>query len=884
MWLSSVRAEDPDLAREIDMLLQEHVGASEEKYLEKSVPHWSGLAGQEVGVYTLISQIGQGGMGSVWLAERNDGRFERRVAVKLLNISLMGAAGEARFRREGTILGRLAHPHIAQLLDAGVSQAGQPFLVLEHVEGDHIDRYCDDHKLSVEARIRLFIDVLAAVAKAHTNLIVHRDLKPSNVLVRNDGKAKLLDFGIAKLLEGDGQMGEATLLTVEGGRAMTPEFAAPEQLTGEPITTATDVYSLGVLLFILLTGQHPAGVRPRTAADLVRAVVDTESTRASDAVDSFRAGIEATAALATKRGTTPDKLRRALRGDLDTIVAKALKKDPTERYATAAAFADDLNRYLKNLPITARPDKLTYRAAKFIWRHRAAVALATLTSIAVSAGIVGTLIETKKARTQRDFALRQMEQTEALDEFHQFLLSDAAPSGKPFTVNALLEQAERIVKRQHAADDPDRVELLISIGRQYVEQDRETSANRVLEEAYKLSRDLTDRSARAEASCAWASSLARAGELQKAEALYQEGMRELLLDPQFALQRIACLQSGGEIALETGDIKEGISRAETAQRVLRESPFDSDVLEMHRWTDLAKVYGAAGQDVQALAAYEKSGALMSSLGRDQTGTAFTLFNNWALQLHQMGRPLEAETLFRRAIEIGKTGDGEEVQSPVILTNYARTLRELGRLNEAAKYAERGYTNSKRVGIEINHALLERARIYTAQGNPDRADAMLAEVEPRLRRSLPPGHFAFAVFEMEKARNALVRGDIATAQKFVDHAVTIDEAAIKDGKEGSYYLPTLLVGRSEIEFQAGRADLAASDASRALALLKEGIKPGTFSCVQGRAFLALGRALQAQNKTDQARAAFRSAAQNLQGTIGANHPDTRNAQQMSESQT
>jgi serine/threonine protein kinase/Tfp pilus assembly protein PilF len=882
VWLSSLRAEDPDLAREINKLLQEYIAASQEQYLEKSVPHWSGLVGQEVGVYTLISQIGQGGMGSVWLAERNDGRFERRVAVKLLNISLMGAAGETRFRREGTILGKLAHPHIAQLLDAGVSQAGQPFLVLEHVEGEHIDSYCDEHKLNVQARIRLFIDVLSAVAKAHTNLIVHRDLKPSNVLVRYDGKAKLLDFGIAKLLEGDGQMGEATLLTVEGGRAMTPEFAAPEQLTGDPITTATDVYSLGVLLFILLTGQHPAGVTPRTAADLVKAVVDTESSRPSDAVDSFRAGVEATSALATKRGTTPDKLRRMLRGDLDTVLAKALKKDPTERYPSAAAFADDLGRYLKNLPITARPDKLTYRAAKFIWRHRAAVALATLTIIAVSAGIIGTLIETQRARTQRDFALRQMEQTEALDEFHQFLLSDAAPSGKPFTVNTLLEQAERIVKRQHATDDPDRVELLISIGRQYVEQDRETNANRVLEEAYNLSRDLTDRSARAEASCAWASSLARAGEAQKAESLYQEGMRELPQDPQFALQRIACLQSGAEIALEAGDIKQGITRAETAQCVLRDSPFDSDVLEMHRWTDLAKVYGAAGQDAQALAAYEKSGALMSSLGRDETGTAFTLFNNWALQLHQMGRPLEAEALFRRAIQIGKTGDGEEVQSPVILTNYAHTLRELGHLKEAAKYAERGYTDSKRVGIEINHALLERARIYTAQGNPDRADAMLAEVEPRLRRSLPPGHFAFAVLELEKSRNALVRGDIASAQKFVDQAVAIDEAAIKAGKEGSHYLPTLLVGRSEIEFQAGHADLAAADASRAINLLHETMRPGTFSCVQGRAFLALGHALQAQSKTDQARAAFRSAAENLQSTVGANHPDTRNAHQMSES--
>jgi len=260
----------------------------------------------------------------------------------------------------------------------------------------------------------------------------------------------------------------------------------------------------------------------------------------------------------------------------------------------------------------------------------------------------------------------------------------------------------------------------------------------------------------------------------------------------------------------------------------------------------------------------------------------TLFNNWGLQLNQMGRPLEAEALFRRALEIGKTGEGDEVQSPVVLTNYARSLRELGRLDEAAQYAERGYSDSKRVGLEINHALLERARIYTAQGKFDRADAMLAEVEPRLKRTLPEGHFAFAVLGFEKARNAAARGDTASALRFVNQAVAIDEAAVKAGREGSYYLPTLLVGRAEIELQAGLADSAVVDASGAISLVRKTLQPGTFSCVQGRAFLALGRALHAQSKPEEARVAFRSAVENLQPTVGTDHPDTRNARQMSES--
>jgi len=474
IWLSSLRSQDPSLVDQLEMLLGEHRVLADEGFLENRsvrLPERSGLAGQALGVYTLVSQIGQGGMGSVWLAERNDGRFERRVAMKLLNIALMGKGGEQRFKREGSILGRLAHPHIAELIDAGVSQAGQPYLVLEHIEGDHIDRYCDQHRLAVEARIRLFLDVLGAVAQAHANLIVHRDLKPSNVLVRNDGQVKLLDFGIAKLLENEGHAGELTPLTVEGGRAMTPKYATPEQLKGEAVTTATDVYALGVLLYVLLTGQHPAGTGPHTPAGLVKAIVDAEPARPSESVPLTGTNAEIATTIAAGRATTPNKLCRLLRGDLDTIVAKALKKEPTERYPSVTALADDLRRYLRNEPIAARPDTLRYRAAKFVRRNRTAVVLATLAIVATFAGVVGTLIQTRTARAQRDFAQRQVERTEALNEFHEFLLSDAAPSGKPFTVNELLRRAEHIVERQHAANDPNRVTLMISIGRQYLEQD-----------------------------------------------------------------------------------------------------------------------------------------------------------------------------------------------------------------------------------------------------------------------------------------------------------------------------------------------------------------------------------------------------------------------------
>ena len=240
-WLAAIRARDAALAADLESLLEEHDDLRESGFLKRAIPGFqtavqmTSLEGQIIGAYRLISLIGQGGMGSVWLAERCDGRFEGRAAVKLLNIALIGRAGEERFRREGTIPRRVTHPHIAHLIDAGVSAAGQPYLVLEHVDGQRIDRYCNEHGLGIEARIRLFLDVLEAVAHAHANLIVHRDIKPANVLVSVDGEVKLLDFGIAKLLEDEGELealagNEPSALTREGGAALTPEFAAPEQV------------------------------------------------------------------------------------------------------------------------------------------------------------------------------------------------------------------------------------------------------------------------------------------------------------------------------------------------------------------------------------------------------------------------------------------------------------------------------------------------------------------------------------------------------------------------------------------------------------------------------------------------------------------------------
>ncbi|CAG1018027.1 partial eukaryotic-like serine/threonine-protein kinase, partial [Burkholderiaceae bacterium] len=384
--LAAMRAADEAAAAALATLLGQMTAIERDAFLEgtptlgDAVPDGESLAGLVIGPYTVEREIGQGGMGSVWLAHRTDGRYEGSVAIKFLNAGLGGRGGAERFAREGSILARLAHPHIARLIDAGVARAGQPYLVLEYIDGETIDRYCERRSLDVAARVRLFLDVLGAVAHAHNRLILHRDIKPSNILVTGAGDVKLLDFGIAKLMDDATVPAQATELTQMAGRAFTPQYAAPEQLKGGDVTTATDVYALGVLLYGLLSGAHPTTQGPSAPLDQMRAVLEVEPKRLSDAAARHHPDPAAGA-----------KLARELRGDLDNIVAKALKKAPAERYADAARFADDLRRYLANEPVSARRDAASYRVAKFVRRHRLGVAAGGITAVALAVGLTTTL-------------------------------------------------------------------------------------------------------------------------------------------------------------------------------------------------------------------------------------------------------------------------------------------------------------------------------------------------------------------------------------------------------------------------------------------------------------------------------------------------------------
>jgi serine/threonine-protein kinase len=878
---------DTELLQEVKSLLTSHrragaflespvadlaaraIAAEDESMLSRS------LEGQLVSHYRLVRLIGRGGMGTVWLAERCDGRFERNVAIKFLNVAAFDQAGAQRFKREGAILGKLTHPLIAELIDAGLTAAGEPFLVLEYVDGQPIDVHCDSNNLSVNHRIRLFLDVLRAVAHAHSNLIVHRDIKPSNVMVRKDSHVKLLDFGIAKVLAGETADGSATVLTQEAGAALTPRFAAPEQVTEGAITTATDVYALGVLLYLLLAGQHPAGPGPYSPAQLIKTIVDEEPRRISDAAASISSEV------AANRATTPEKLRRQLRGDLDRIVAKAVKKDPAERYSSVSAFADDLLRYLDHKPVLAQPDSFGYRTAKFVRRNRVAVAVTATALIATVAGVAAIVVQDRRVRAERDFALRELVRSEEHHDFLDFLLSDAAPSGKPFTVNDLLDRAEAIVEREKPS--PLQIEQMDWIGTDYGSQDEHEKARTLLERAYQLSRQSTDPSVRASAACELGVELSRDEDLERGEALIQEGLRELPDDPQYSITRVTCLRMGSWVARERGEAGEAVRRMETARKVLRASPLNSDSSEMITSLDLATAYSGDGRDREALVEFERAASLLSALGRDQTETAVVAYNNWALELDQIGRPLEAERLYRRVIDISRDNSSQQAVSPMVLNNYAHVLRELNRLPEAADYSERAYSKATAVGDElvISQSLMERSRIYVAQHNVARGESMLAQVEPRLHKMLPPGHYAFASLSSERALIAMERQDFPTALQHIDESIATIEACVKAGKAGGYLLPLLYTYRSSINLALGRAIDADADANQALASLHSHEDATEVSSELGGAYLTQARALAAQSKTGEARAAASRALAQLQGSLGPNHPDTQSARSLTK---
>jgi tetratricopeptide (TPR) repeat protein len=734
-YVVSLYGEDRQLAADVEALLQEHRLVTAEGFLASSVGMQRpepALEGVTVGAYRLLSPIGHGGMGSVWLAERSDGRFNARTAVKLLNAALLGRSAEDRFKREGTILARLTHPHIGRLIDAGVSGTGQPYLVLEHIDGQPIDQYCNKHELGIESRIRLFLDVQSAVSHAHSNLIVHRDLKPSNVLVTTDGKVKLLDFGIAKLIESDGASPAMTMLTREGDLALTPKYAAPEQVTGGSITTATDVYALGVILFELLTGQHPTGGDAHTPADFVKAITDREPLRLSSAA--------------------PARLRRVLRGDLDTILARALKVDPAERYASVAEFADDLRRFLDHRPIAARGDAFGYRAAKFVRRHHRVLGTVAMVAILIVSVVV---FYTTRLSAERDRARLEAARSAKVSELIIGLLTSADPyrTPEPNDPNAQspLEIAAQRIDTELAGEPELQARILTMIGRTYERMGLHAKALPLLERALAIGR-----SAFTSPNATFAQSLNNLGVLYREQG--DVSRAEPLLRESLAMRRQVLGSNDKDVAVtlvELARVLNDRGRTDEAEPFIRESlAIRRSVFgEEHRETavsksELGRLLMRRG-DLKGAEPLlrENVATTVNTLGdaHPNSGAAKSIL---AQLLMARGELADAETLIRQSVDVQRSVFGAQgLEYAQSLNTLSMALEWQGRLVEAQSLLEQclsiarpqlGESHPRVQGYVVN-----LARVRIALGDGATTEFSLREVLRAREKLYPAGDWRIA---------------------------------------------------------------------------------------------------------------------------------------------
>ena len=470
-WVDNLNDLDQELKRTLQELLRKSSSGDTEGLvhtlpkLEHPPARGNSIdqSGRILGPYRLIRELGRGGMGWVWLAERFDGVLKRPVALKLPHLLIYGEGSQGgqffeRFHRERDILASLAHPNIASLYDAGLTEDGQPYIALEYIEGTALTAFCDSNRLRVRERLQLFLKVLGAVQHAHAHLVLHRDLKPSNILVTPDSDVKLLDFGIAKLMT-NGEAKE-TELTQLGGRALTLEYASPEQISGAPMSTASDVYSLGVILFELLCGERPYSLKRDSKSALEEAILAADVARPSQSVNREEQG--------KVRSATPKKLVSTLKGDLDTIVLKALKKLPSERYATADAFAQDLQRYLDGEAVLARPESASYRARKFVLRHK----LPVLASIGIVAALaVGLGVALWQARVARQEALKSKAVESFLREVFRANTEDQTnPAvGRVRTARELLDAGAKKIDAELNDAPQAKLSVLETLARMYYE-------------------------------------------------------------------------------------------------------------------------------------------------------------------------------------------------------------------------------------------------------------------------------------------------------------------------------------------------------------------------------------------------------------------------------
>jgi serine/threonine-protein kinase len=671
--------------------------------------------GSQIGAYKVIRKIGEGGMGLVFLAERADGQFAREVALKVIKRGMDSESILRRFQIERQIQARLTHPNIARLYDGGLTDDGLPYFTMEYIEGEPIDSYCDGHRLPVDERLRLFLTVCRAVAYAQQNLVVHRDLKPSNILITSDGTAKLLDFGIAKVLDQDNDQPHPVDLTRTGVRPLTPGYASPEQFRGEAITTATDVYSLGVVLYELLTGRRPFDLSALNPLAIQRAVTTTDPGKPSSVIMRPIGGASGPEAVtpevvSSQRGTLPDRLRRRLAGDIDTICLKALRTDPANRYASVELFAGDIRRHLEGKPITARPDSLGYRTRKFVQRHKTSVTAALLAVITIGALVT---YYTVKLAHERDKARREAEKSAQVSAFSTSLFAMFDPvetNGQDVTIRTLLENGiNRIDSELHTQPEV-QARMYDVVGNVYYSLGGYDTAGMLFERAYQnrlatLAEDSTDLAV---------------------------SFRNLSL-----------------IAYEQGELDSSAALTRQAMAITIADSGAFSIAAANDYHELASALRHNGEYTEARELYEKALAIREQiLGSEDPDVAYTL--NHLSRLYQaLGNLDSAETLARRALGIREKAFGKD--NPEVAasrSSLAGMLVRQGRAKEAARLYEIARQSFLKVFGEEHPYTAgvtgSLAATYLRLGELARADSLAREGVRLVRAIFPPGHPNLAI--------------------------------------------------------------------------------------------------------------------------------------------
>lgn len=810
--LAQLRGEDPALADELESLLALESG--HEDFL--STPALSQplgpASGDLVGPYRLLNLLGEGGMGLVWLAERADGLYHRRVALKLLRPGLANPDLRLRFSREREILAQLQHPHIARLLDAGIGGEGQPYLALEYVEGEPITDYTKRNALDVEARLRLFLQVCDAVSHAHANLIVHRDLKPSNILVTPGGEVRLLDFGIAKLLHSE----EPSPLDARTeARTFTLHYAAPEQVRGEPVTTMTDVYSLGVVLCEVLAEARPYRLRRQGDAEWERVILEVEPMGPSSAV--MRAEGEARPRKALR------KLSRRLSGDIDNIVLRALAKKPEQRYPSVEAMAMDIDRHLHGRPVLARPQGFLYHARKYLLRHRWALGLGTLVAMMLVTALVVSVMQARQA--EREAARAQAMQSFVLSLFNS---ANADLRGDRFDVRAMLDAGERRGERELAWQPLAHAELLGTIAQLRI----------------------------------------GLGDYGRAQTLLDR-QRQLLagasgVPPSLRLQ--AATQQG-RIAWLLGDSRRCMAAMAPAQALADSLQARLSQPVATFLSQLGRCQRSAGERLQARRLFMRALAIHQETG-DLVGRAESLGDLAALDA-EMNRTGDAVAMLKSAL--ARLHEGASDRHPLAI-DLQRQLGNLYRLRGDTELALDTYTRALALAEDLHGPLhpmtltvrRQEIAVLIDQGRFNAAAEQLRQLHALTVRSLGPHHRESGLSWNSLGIIAWERGDYDEAIADISRAV-----AIWRNPDGLQQLPGGLYNLGMVLHSAGRdaEALAALDEARRL----RASQYGASSVLVGDTDRLIGEVLMAQGRSEAAGARLANARALARIGYPENHP-------------